>query len=190
MMNFQYFFFDTYPGYFLEALPFAVLAAAIYGVALARREPGRPVRTFILPCLFVAYMTGLVLLTLLVKVMGHVWYFILYQRDSGMSFFRFTPAYNLIPDFWNHLNAESIGNILLFLPFGLLYPFFNRNATWKRTLLTGFLVSLAIELLQPVFGRAFDVNDLILNFSGVLLSTALFHLARAVWRRKGDSGNA
>lgn len=30
-MNFQYFFFDTYPGYFLQMLPFALLVGAVYG---------------------------------------------------------------------------------------------------------------------------------------------------------------
>ena len=29
-MNFQYFFFSTYPGYFLQALPFALTAGIIY----------------------------------------------------------------------------------------------------------------------------------------------------------------
>ena len=34
-MNFQYFFFDTYPGYFLQALPVALIAG----------ESMRPVRS-------------------------------------------------------------------------------------------------------------------------------------------------
>ena len=29
-MTFQYFFFDTYPGYFLQALPIALIAGIIY----------------------------------------------------------------------------------------------------------------------------------------------------------------
>ncbi len=29
-MTFQYFFFDTYPGYFLQALPIALAAGAIF----------------------------------------------------------------------------------------------------------------------------------------------------------------
>lgn len=28
-MTFQYFFFDTYPGYFVEALPLAMIVAAV-----------------------------------------------------------------------------------------------------------------------------------------------------------------
>lgn len=28
-INFQYFFFDTYPGYFLQALPFALIGGAV-----------------------------------------------------------------------------------------------------------------------------------------------------------------
>ena len=31
-MTFQYFFFDTYPGYFLQVLPIALIVGIIYGV--------------------------------------------------------------------------------------------------------------------------------------------------------------
>lgn len=37
-MTFQYFFFDTYPGYFVEALPLAVIIAAVYGVIRFRKK--------------------------------------------------------------------------------------------------------------------------------------------------------
>ena len=40
------------------------------------------------------------------------------------------------------------------------------------------MLILAIELVQPVVGRSFDANDVILNFTGVLLSTGLFQLIR------------
>lgn len=35
------------------------------------------------------------------------------------------------------------------------------------------LLSL-IEVLQPVFGRAFDINDIILNTLGIIISTSIF----------------
>ena len=36
-MIFQYFFFDTYPGYFLQALPFALIAGFIFVLYRSRR---------------------------------------------------------------------------------------------------------------------------------------------------------
>ena len=53
-------------------------------------------------------------------------------------------------------------------------------------LATGLLLIVVIELLQPVFGRSFDANDIILNFAGVLLSTSLFFLVhRCIAAKKG-----
>ena len=48
----------------------------------------------------------------------------------------------------------------------------------------GLLTSVVIELLQPVFGRSFDINDIILNGLGVLLSAAVFFGVRALRRRR------
>ena len=85
-----------------------------------------------------------------------------------------------MPDFWNNLTSERLGNILLFLPFGILYPLFDRKATWTRTLLIGVVTSLVIELLQPIFGRSFDINDIILNGMGVVMSTSIFFILHSV----------
>ena len=47
--------------------------------------------------------------------------------------------------------------------------------------LAGLGLCLGIELLQPVFGRSFDLNDILLNGIGILVSTALcFGVGR--WR--------
>lgn len=42
-MNFQYFFFDTYIGYFLQALPIALIVGAIYGIIRFRKDNEMPV---------------------------------------------------------------------------------------------------------------------------------------------------
>ena len=40
----------------------------------------------------------------------------------------------------------------------------------------GIVTSLAIELIQPLMDRSFDLNDLVLNAMGVAVSTAFFFL--------------
>ena len=59
-MNFQYFFFDTYIGYFLEALPFALIAGTIYGIIRFVKDKESPVSRKIFSCVFVCYITGLI----------------------------------------------------------------------------------------------------------------------------------
>ena len=41
-------------------------------------------------------------------------------------------------------------------------------------------VSIGIELLQPVFGRRFDINDIILNGIGVIASTGIYYLFKRI----------
>ena len=52
-MTWQYFFFDTYPGYFLQLLPLALLAGAVYAAVRLRREGRREMKRIHPAALFV-----------------------------------------------------------------------------------------------------------------------------------------
>lgn len=71
---------------------------------------------------------------------------------------------------------QAGGNILLGTPFGVLLPILvpRRLRMLRMTLLT-VLVMAVVELTQGalVAGRAFDIDDVILNTSGALLGYAL-----------------
>ncbi len=141
------------------------------GVVQQRCSTGR----IILSSLFVCYITGLLCLTLFNSIIGDIYYFLFYHAPSGRSHQWFTFEYDFIPDFFHNFGAENLGNIVMFLPFGILYPLFREGSTWKRTLVAGFMTTFGIELLQPVFGRSFDINDIILNSLGVIASTIVFY---------------
>lgn len=176
-MTFQYFFFTTYPGYFLQALPIALIAGAIYFLFQARQTGGRFLGRTLLSTLFVCYITGLLCLTLFLDLMGDAYYFLFYHQPSGSRIRWFAWIFNFAPTFG--FDGEQIGNFLMFLPFGILYPLFRRGSSWLRTAAAGLLTCLGIELLQPVFGRSFDINDIILNGLAVLLSATVFCGVRA-----------
>lgn len=183
-MNFQYFFFNTYPGFFLQALPIALIAGAVYIVWRRQGTPELPIKRVIMSSVFVCYFTGLLCITLFYYVLGDMYYYLFYHMPSGSGFHWFNFEYDFIPDFYYSFGSENLGNILMFLPFGILYPFFKESADWKRTMLTGIAVSVAIELLQPIFGRSFDMNDIILNGSGVIMSATVFFVLRTALRRR------
>ena len=76
-----------------------------------------------------------------------------------------------------------IGNTAMFIPLGIVWPsvFKKLNTHWK-VISAGAGVSLTIEILQlPFFGRASDIDDLILNCLGYLLGYGIWLLCR---RRK------
>ena len=180
-MNFQYFFFDTYIGYFLEALPFALIAGAIYGLIKFRKDRETPIGRKILSCAFVCYITGLICLVIGLDLMRIFWYSLFYHRYSGITIHWLGGSFNIVPNFFNNLNGETIGNFLMFLPFGILYPLSQKEPTWKKSVIVGIITVAVIEVLQPVFGRALDINDIILNTMGIVVSaSAFFGIKKAV----------
>lgn len=171
-MNFQYFFFDTYLGYFLQMVPFAAIAGLAASWWKRRRGAGKWQSVF--SGLLAAYLTGLVGVTLLLRLINLGWYWLICQRPGGRVWF-FEWSYNFVPDFWSHFRRENLANALMFVPFGVLYPLTNGQG-FRKTLGAGSILILVIELLQPVFGRAFDINDVILNLAGIALSAGLVRL--------------
>ena len=72
-----------------------------------------------------------------------------------------------------------IGNIGLFVLPGLLAPV-ALGWSGRRTVLTGFMLSLAIELAQFAFqlGRSSDVDDVLLNTAGAAFGFAILAVLR------------
>lgn len=184
-MTFQYFFFDTYPGCFLQVLPVALLTGLVYGVVRFKRDRAAPVAQKIWSVVFVCYLTGLIALTVVPQnLWGNIWYWIFYGRPSGARIWLFTFDYNFIPDFLSNFDGENLMNILLLAPFAILHPLACKNASWNKTVRAGVLTTVAIELVQPVFGRAFDINDIILNVLGVVVVASVFFLFSSAIKRR------
>lgn len=94
----------------------------------------------------------------------------------GMSFHLDSwKNFNLIPFVGSSLMMVFL-NLLLFVPLGLLLPIVFRSyrENGKKVLLTGFLLSLAIELLQLFGGRFSEIDDLIINTAGTMVGYGLY----------------
>ncbi len=127
-------------------------------------------------------------------------YFLFFSEEYGRTEPYETYKYNLelfkeIKRYW--YNREKIGtlfflinlvgNVVVFMPFGFLVPVMYREQrkdvvyrghyfrSMLFVLLLGFLFSLVIEFIQLVTKvGCFDVDDLLLNTSGVLLGYIIF----------------
>ena len=64
-----------------------------------------------------------------------------------------------------------IGNSAMFIPTGIMTPLIYKHLNgFKKTVLTGFLISFTIEVIQLPFAvRCSDVDDLILNTLGCVI---------------------
>ncbi|MFE4570434.1 VanZ family protein [Paenibacillus chitinolyticus] len=102
----------------------------------------------------------------------------------------FRLSYDLNPTgFIRWDDAQIYNNILLSVPFGFGLPFL-RKVSLKRMLLAGVMFGVAIEGSQLVLSlliragyRTVDVNDVMLNFIGVLLGYGCYRLFAAIVRR-------
>ncbi|MGQ4417423.1 VanZ family protein [Streptomyces sp. SAS_269] len=89
---------------------------------------------------------------------------------------------------WRDTVKQIGGNLLLGVPFGVLVPVLAPRARGMlHVLVLTALVMLMVELFQGalVTGRAFDIDDVILNTTGALLGWLLLgrRLGRSVHRR-------
>ena len=75
-----------------------------------------------------------------------------------------------------------LGNLFMFLPLGIYLPVMNRKCrTFAKTLLVSLAILVGIELVQFItLLGSLDIDDLILNLSGVMMGYALWKCLKPV----------
>lgn len=76
----------------------------------------------------------------------------------------------------DHLTAEMVLNVLLFVPLGVLLPLLWNNHGLLQNVASGFLLSMLIEGSQLFNYRSSDINDLLMNTAGMCLGYGIFLL--------------
>ena len=133
-------------------------------------------------CLFILYLLSLA-------------YFLFFAEATGRTFSERSYQYNLIPlheirrflIYRRQLGAAAVilnlaGNVLAFVPFGLFLPLLvKRVRSFGKTVLFGFEFSLLVEILQ-LYSKvgSFDVDDILLNTTGVWIGYLLFYLIKTM----------
>jgi len=127
---------------------------------------------------------------------------LMYLYLSFVLYFTLMPIITSIPFVFNHpyepMNLvpfidvsakrgdylrQIILNIIMTIPFGFLFPLTrNRNAKFCRTVFFCFLMSLGIEILQPLISgsRSSDITDLITNVIGGMLGYVLYVIFKPI----------
>ena len=126
--------------------------------------------------------------TIMYIYLSFVLYFTLMPIITSLPFIFNHPydSMNLVP-FIDVLNGRGdfirqIGlNIIMTVPFGFLFPLVkNRKASLLKTVLYTFILSLSIELLQPLINgfRSADITDLITNTVGGIIGYLIYLIFR------------
>ncbi len=161
------------------------------------KKGGLPVHKHIVILCLLVYFFNLISVTLfpmpidanLIKDMKDETYIPFVSGNNFIPFYFFVDVYH---EGLQYYVIRSLGgNLILLLPIGLLFPFlFAKLNNVKRILLTGFFISLFIELIQLSFSvyigsiyRSFDVDDLILNTLGTLIGYWFFYILRMLYEK-------
>ncbi|MBO6047751.1 MAG: VanZ family protein [Erysipelotrichaceae bacterium] len=124
---------------------------------------------------FIAYMIALCVITIMSR--GGV------VPNERMQLY--LPLYFINAIKYRYINFgvhDSFLNLLLFIPFGYLFPHFKKSPDYKwrlflRTVVVGFLVSLSIEIIQLVtYTGCFQLDDLLKNTMGAAVGCLIYLL--------------
>lgn len=80
-----------------------------------------------------------------------------------------------------------VGNIIMFIPFGFFTSYYLKLDKKRFIFYLALIVSVVIELIQLKIGRAFDVDDIILNMVGSLLGYFLYRLMDKIFGDLSDT---
>ena len=137
-----------------QYLPDAAVLAAVFLLLLPRwRRQGR--RRLAVSALFYLYMAGVLWVTVLPVLLEPF-------RDLRLGY--------------GNAPRQLLLNALMTVPLGFLWPLVRRRSGLLRAVGAAFLLSLCIELVQPLLptARTADITDLICNTAGGLAGYVLY----------------
>lgn len=180
---------------FIQVIPITLLVGLLYIIfrflKLKKNNSDINYKKEILYLIFVCYIVGLFNLVLVpINFWNIIWYNIFYNFNENPFAGIFDFSYNFIPtiykiiigeytpDSW--VKAMIVGNFLMFIPMGILLSLCFENVNKKNIFKYAVLIPLAIEVLQLVVGRSFDIDDLVMNFLGIVIGYFIVELVKKI----------
>lgn len=127
--------------------------------------------------LFIAYIVFLLELTLLNRGMG---------VESRLELEVFWSYKKVILEHDVELRNQILGNIIAFLPWGLLLPLISEKArNFWVTILGAFLMSAGVELTQLIFKCGLcELDDILNNTLGAFIGYGIIWIIGIIWNKK------
>lgn len=131
---------------------------------------------------FVLYFTLMPIVTSVPTALNHL---VVNHHSMSMNLVPFIDVSMGRGDFMRQI----ILNVIMTVPFGFLLPFIKReNAKLTKIIFYTFLLSLSIEILQPIInsGRASDITDIITNVTGGIIGYIIYVIFKPLTTRIMD----
>ena len=184
--NMDYIFSDNKIEAVFEIVPFTALAGVFYFILRffflkLKNKKRKPIWKELAYGLFACYIFAVLAL---VWTPEPFWYELYHGMDfSGSKSLLFGGEYKnnrmlyrcLFGDLKENAHEKYmiIANIALFVHLGIFLPILFNRLKWWQVILIGFGATCIIELVQPVFGRTGDVDDVITNTIGAVIGCAI-----------------
>ena len=178
---------------FIQVIPITLLVGLLYIIfrflKLKKNNSDINYKKEILYLIFVCYIVGLFNLVLVPRNFWNtIWHNIFYNLNENPFEGIFDFSYNFIPTIYKIIIGEYtlgswvktmiVGNLLMFIPMGILLSLCFKNINKKNMFKYAILIPLTIEVLQLVVGRSFDIDDLVMNFLGIVIGYFIVELVK------------
>lgn len=196
----KYLFFESHISYILQIIPFIIIVGLAFWIIRGKKLKKRGLHrnSFVRETLllfFVCYVAGLLMLVATpADLWSLIWFRLIYGYSGGEITPLFSGEFNLVPSILRYCTGEMTGgswiifmfwgNVLLFLPLGFLLPMVWKKKTFAKYICAGIMTTVVLELIQPIMGRSFDVDDLITNTIGFLIGYFLYIVCNYIYGRK------
>lgn len=177
------------------AVPIALTAAGIYAVCRAlylkrTKKPRAAMSSEIARGFLVAYLVVLLVIVWFPELPKLIYGELPLSEFFALTFLPGDYADNrrflalLQGDFSVLRDEELVGNIVMFVPYGILLALSFQKLRWWAVDLIGLGTTTMIELVQPFLERSCDVDDIIANTVGAVIGCGLAKLVLTLCRRR------
>lgn len=178
---------------FIQVIPITLLVGLLYIIfrflKLKKKNSDINYKKEILYLIFICYIVGLFNLVLVPRNFWNtIWYNIFYNYNENPFEGIFDFSYNFIPTIYKIIIGEyalgswaktmMVGNLLMFIPMGILLSLCLKNINRKNMFKYAILIPFTIEVIQLVVGRSFDIDDLVMNFLGIVIGYYIVELVK------------
>ncbi len=156
----------------------------------------KSIRRSLLISVFIIYISMVILITFFPIVYSHDVYTQFGTLESAVQLTPFKTIHYMIKYTSRDMAFAQVGgNIIMTIPFGIFLPLLLKRKKLPLLILYAAAFPVCIELLQLLLGyllgtyyRMTDIDDVILNFTGIILGYAIYFGSSLIYRKVKKKG--
>jgi len=131
----------------------------------------------------------LVLYRELIYLSFFIYIILLFELVTSTDYHAYGNNFILFQEIFRHeITSQAflrnvIGNVVLFIPLGYYVSYFCKIKKIYLIFIISFIISLTIETIQYHIGRAFDVDDILLNVTGGLIGYVFYMASSKILKK-------